>query len=158
MRLSKLKAVGATLLVAILSVVGVTLIDGSIASASAASTAQVVEVPSDMGLGITFTWATILVAVTKTVTLVKSLLAKDWNAVLTLIISVLAAVGLVALVANSDFTGFTVPGLDVPLSRAKGGTVVLIGIVLGLAASYGRDVLKAIDNTQSTKEPRLLDG
>jgi len=155
MRRSKLKAVGATLLAAVLALTLGSIVFAGPAGAQA--TVEVVEVPSDPGgIGLSVTWLTLLVAVTKAVSFVKSLLAKDWNAVLTLIVSVGVAIGLVFLVANSDFTGFSVPGLDVPLASAKAGTLALIGIVLGLAAAYGRDVLKSFDNTQSTAEPPLV--
>ena len=67
-----------------------------------------------------------------------------------------AAGGLVFLVANSDSDNFSVPGLSIPLYDARAGTLILIGIVLGLAATYGRDVLKAFDNTASTVEAPMV--
>lgn len=113
------------------------------------------SVDAGSSIGISITWATLIVAITKAVSLVKTVLAKDWNAVLTLAVAIAVGIGLVLLVAHSDFHSFTVPGMDLPLSDAKTGTVVLIGIVLGLASAYGRDVLKAIDGTTSTAEPPI---
>lgn len=148
-------AVGASVLAAVLGFFALFVFALASPAAAQVPGQPVDPVGSDLGLGIT--WLTLIVAITKFVGLVKSVKAADWNSVATLLVAILTGIGLVFLVSNSDFTDFTVPGLAVPLADAKGGTLVLIGIVLGLAAAYGRDFLKARDNTASTLEPPLIE-
>lgn len=102
-------------------------------------------------------WAGLAFAINKTVSVVKALASRDWNASLTqLVVWVVGFVGL-SLAAHADVTsGWLLPGLEVQLSSLDGSSLVLLAWVLGASGSFAYDVKKALDGTDSAAEPRLL--
>jgi ethanolamine utilization microcompartment shell protein EutS len=94
--------------------------------------------------------------VVKIVGVVKSF-GKDWNYVLTQVVTWVAGIAVLAVGAQASVTeDLAIPGVSVPLGLLDGWSTVLVGLVLGSTAAFGYDVKKAIDSTDSAAEPSLL--
>lgn len=124
---------------------------------SAPAWAQATSPPGgvDLGFGTGVILLTIVAAVVKLTSVVKAAVNHDLNGVVTPLVAIALAFGLFTALAHSDFTP-TIPGLDVPIQRASGGTLVLLAVVAGLSAAFGKDWLNARDNTASQAEAPLI--
>lgn len=98
---------------------------------------------------------TIVAAVTKLTSLVKAAKRKDWNGVVTPLVAIALAFGLLLATAHSQFV-MPVPGLSVTLQEADIGTLVVLAVIVGLTAAFGKDWLNAKDGSASQAEPPLL--
>lgn len=96
-------------------------------------------------------------AINKTVSTVKALANRDWNASLTqAVVWVVGFAGL-SLAAHAQVaSGLSVPGVSQPLGSLDWASLVLLAWVLGSTGSFGYDALRAVDNTTSGAEPKLL--
>lgn len=82
---------------------------------------------------------------------------KDWNSVLTQLVSWGAGVGVAALLAGSDFAdAFKLGDTGVTLGSANAFSVILFGLTFGAVANKLVDGLAAIDQTDSQKKPPLI--
>lgn len=99
---------------------------------------------------------TIIAAVTKLTSLVKAAKNKNWNGVVTPLVAIALAFGLLFAVANSQFV-MPVPGLAITIQDADVGTLVVLSVIVGLTAAFGKDWLNARDNTASQAELPLID-
>ena len=98
---------------------------------------------------------TIIAAVTKLVSLVKDVKQRDWNGVVTLVVAMVVAFGLLLAVAESQFV-LPLPGQGITIQEANVGTLIVLAVVIGLTAAFGKDWLNAKDNTASQAEAPLL--
>ena len=91
------------------------------------------------------------------VNLTKYAKAKDWNGVLTILLSILAGVGAVALAAHSSLTdGLVLVQGGARLGVLDGGALVMLGIAVGTTAPAGADLLKSIDGSRTSAKPPLV--
>ena len=98
---------------------------------------------------------TIIAAVTKLTSLVKAAKNKNWNGVVTPLVAIVVAFGLLFAVASSQFV-MPVPGLAINIQEADVGTLIVLSIIVGLTAAFGKDWLNAKDNSASQAEEPLL--
>lgn len=84
----------------------------------------------------------------------KYLKAKDWNGVFTNLISWVAGIFAVVLVAKSNFT-IDVGGTD--LADLNFASQVFVGMTVASTGSYFVDVKKALDDKDSAKVPPLIE-
>jgi hypothetical protein len=114
--------------------------------------------PNSTGGAITAVVATGLMAlfVKKSVDWVRSLLAKDWNGVVTPLAAGLIGFGTVLLFANSSFGIATIPGLDVPVADLGVAECVIAAWTLFSLAGFVNDRNAAVDDTRSSATPRLI--
>lgn len=98
-------------------------------------------------------------AINKTVSVIKALFARDANTVVTqAVVWVVGFVGLLLASKAAVTEGFALPGFTEPLGSLDVASVGLLAWILGATGSFAYDLRKAIDNTDSAVEPRLLDG
>lgn len=87
----------------------------------------------------------------------KFLRAKDWNAVVTQAAAWAVGVVLTFTASAADiFDGFVIPGLDQTLQDLNGWSKVLVGASLLSLLGVVVDLRKAIDGSDSAKQPPLL--
>lgn len=97
-------------------------------------------------------------AINKTVSVIKALMARDMNTVVTQAVVWLVGFGGLALAANSSVTaGYALPGFTEPLGSLDAGSIALFAWILGATGSFAYDFKKAVDGSDSAAEPRLLD-
>jgi hypothetical protein len=83
----------------------------------------------------------------------KQLLARQIREAVTQLITWGAGVGVVALLAASDFAaGIEVAGLS--LAGLNAGSLVLLGMTAASTASTAYEFKKSLDNTESAAEPK----
>lgn len=92
----------------------------------------------------------------KATSLVKYLVARDVNAVVTQLVA--ALVGVALIWTASEATGFqSLPTADgTPIGELNPGGLILWGIVFGFTGSFAYDWKKARDDSDSAAEPALL--
>ena len=96
-------------------------------------------------------------AVNKTVTVIKAAINKDWNTTVTQVVVWLVGTAAIFLASRASITAeLLVPGLAEPLGTLDGSSIVLLGFILGSTGSFAFDIRKAIDNTDSAQEAKLL--
>ncbi len=96
-----------------------------------------------------------LATVKKLVDFVRYAKAGDVNGIITQLVAWVAGFALAALVANTPWAA----GLDfggVTLAKMNIAAQLLVGLALGSSASFGTDLIKATDNSQSAAVPPLL--
>lgn len=87
----------------------------------------------------------------------KAVRNSDWNAVVTQLITWLAALGALGVVAATSFGDtIPVPGTDLMVGSLGFMECVLVAITAGSGASAAYDVKKALDNTDSAVTPPLV--
>lgn len=91
----------------------------------------------------------------KAVDWLKYIKDKNTNGTLTQLFVWVVGVGVIFLLANTDFAGGVVVG-GKALSILGWESLLLIGLTLGSWASVGFDIKKAIDNTDSAATPQLF--
>lgn len=89
------------------------------------------------------------------VNLVKQLRARNWNAVLTLVSAWVIGFVAVWLFAETRWGDTIVVG-DVALGALNVGELVIVGLVVMAAGSFGYDFKAAVDNTDTAKTPPLV--
>lgn len=96
-------------------------------------------------------------AASNVLALVKYLLAKDVNAIVTNLLFFGASLGLLLLAAQASYTEFvTIPGIDVSLHSLDFPSLVIVALgIYGVGGAW-YDRTKAKDNTQSAAQPPLL--
>lgn len=82
--------------------------------------------------------------------------AADMNGVLTQLITWVAGVVVLLLVAQTDWAD-GIPIGDTPLSALGFWSIVFAGMSAGSVASVGKDTLKSVDNSNSSAIPTLVD-
>lgn len=91
------------------------------------------------------------------VDILRNARGKDWNSVITQLVSWGVGIGVAVLLAGSDFADAIKLGdTGVTLGSANTFSVVLFGMFFGATANKLVDTLKAIDNTDSQKKPPLV--
>lgn len=85
----------------------------------------------------------------------KAVKAKDTNGALTQLIVWVAGVVVVFLVAETDFASGISIG-DQTLNTLNFASLVFIGLTISSLASFGAEVKKAIDNSDSAAKPNLF--
>lgn len=105
-----------------------------------------------------FTLASLAALVWKFLSFLKQLTGKDYSATVTQALTWVAGIVAVILAAQADVAaGIEVFGTTA-LGDLDGWSQILAGLMLSSAASVGYDYKKAIDNTDSSSEPKLLGG
>lgn len=112
-----------------------------------------------MEIGEVVTLAALAALVTKFTTWLKFVRAKDWNATLTQAAVWAVGIGVAMIAAQADVAqGLTVFGNNL-LADLDVWSQVLVGLGLGSAGSVVfYDYRKALDGSDSAKEPPLLGG
>lgn len=82
--------------------------------------------------------------------------AKDINGVLTQLIAWVAGIGVVMLAAHTQWSA-GIPIGNLPLSALGAWDQVFAGLALGSTASFLKDTLKSVDNSNSSAIPTLVD-
>lgn len=97
-----------------------------------------------------------IVALTLT-NLVKYLRARNWNGVLTLLAAWAVGAGTLWLFGATAWAhGVTINGTS--LDKLASLDKVVAGLVVASLGSFGFDIQKALDHTQSAATPQLLSG
>jgi cytochrome c biogenesis protein CcdA len=91
----------------------------------------------------------------KLVDFVRQLRGKDTSAVLTQLLAWAAGVAVVFIGAHVD-VGSAVEIANHTLDQLSVWSQVVLGVVVGSLGSVGKDALKALDNTQTEKAPKLV--
>lgn len=93
----------------------------------------------------------------KIIELVKYLKNKDWNGFVTLVSMWIAGVVVTVLAAVAEVTeALVLPGTSVPLGVLDGPSLVFLGATLSSVVSFAYDAKKAVDRSDSAKQPPLL--
>lgn len=93
----------------------------------------------------------------KIVELLKYIKAKDTNGAFTLLSVWVAGFVVLVLGANaSAFEMLMVPGMEVPLGQLNWASLVLVGMSLTSFVSFGYDFKKALDGSDTAKQPSLF--
>jgi hypothetical protein len=97
-------------------------------------------------------------AINKTVSVIKGLLNKEWNTVVSqAVVWVVGFVGL-SLAAHAAVTeAFALPGFTEPLGSLDAASLGLLAWVLGSTGSFAYDFKKAIDGSDSAVESKILE-
>lgn len=96
-----------------------------------------------------------LALIVKLVDWIKYIKNKDTNGVVTQAAVWVAGVGVVFLLASTDFaSGVEVGGLA--LDSLNAWSLVLLGLTVGSTGSFALDFKKSFDNTDSSSVPTLL--
>lgn len=93
----------------------------------------------------------------KLVDFVRQLRGKDTSAVLTQLLAWAAGIAVVFIGANVDVAS----GIEIAnqsLDQLSVWSQLVLGTVVGSLGSVGKDVLKALDNSQSEAAPKLVPG
>jgi hypothetical protein len=85
----------------------------------------------------------------------KAVKAKDGNAAFTQVVVWVAGVLVVLLAAQTDFASGINIGDEV-LTDLNFWSLLFIGLTISSLASFGVEIKKALDNTDSSKSPPLL--
>lgn len=94
----------------------------------------------------------------KIIELIKWLRAKDWNAAITLIAIHISGVIVMLFAAASKVTEtLVVPGTSAAIGTLDTASVVFIGLVLTSLTSKLYDLQKAIDRSDTAKQPPLVE-
>lgn len=94
--------------------------------------------------------------VIKAMTVVKAF-GKDWNVVLTQVGVWVVGIFVLWLASQAGvFSGFTPFAAGGPIGSYDFASIVLAGLVLGSSGAFAYDVKKAVDNTDSASEPKLI--
>jgi hypothetical protein len=88
-------------------------------------------------------------------TTLKYAIAGDFKSVLSQVVVWVSGVAVVALFAHSDWASDVVVGTQT-LNHLNFFSQIIVGAVVGSAASVGHTAIKALDNTQSAEVPKLL--
>jgi hypothetical protein len=99
--------------------------------------------------------AVLLATVKKLVDFVRFLRAGDVNGVITQVAAWAAGFLVVALAAHTPWAAGLVFG-GFALSKLGVAAQLLVGVTVGSAASFGKDVVAAVDNSQSAAVPPLI--
>lgn len=79
------------------------------------------------------------------------------SAVVTQLAAWVGGIALIALAAHAQVTAALVlPGIDLPLGKLDGSSIVLVGMLAASLASTGVDVKQAIDSNDTSRKPSLL--
>lgn len=96
-------------------------------------------------------------AINKTVSVIKALANQDWNTVITQAVVWLVGFGGLSLAAHASVTeNFALPGFTEPLGSLDWGSLALFAWVLGSTGSFAYDWKRAVDDSDSAAEPKLL--
>jgi hypothetical protein len=87
--------------------------------------------------------------------ILKHARAGQWNDVATIGVAVGVGILVVAMLRASDFaTGIEV--VNIPLNQLNIASVMMLGFAAGSTARTAHQTLKAVDSSQSAKEPKLF--
>lgn len=93
----------------------------------------------------------------KIIELLKQIRNKDVNGALTLISLFIAGVAALTLAAHAAVTeGTIIPGTGAALGSLDFASLVLLGLMITATGSTVYDFKKAVDSTDSAKQPPLL--
>lgn len=85
----------------------------------------------------------------------KAVRAKDANSAFTQVIVWVAGVLVVLLAAETDFADGIMLG-DQPLTTLNFWSLLFVGLTISSLATFGTEIKKALDNTDSAATPMLL--
>lgn len=91
------------------------------------------------------------------VAFIKFIVAGDKNGIVTTLTVWVASVVVLLAFANSKFAG-AIPVGDYTLDTLDTWSTILVGLCVGGTGSGLYNFRKAIDNTDTAKEPNLIDG
>lgn len=100
--------------------------------------------------------AGIAFTINKIVSVIKGAFSGDKNLVLTQ--GVVWVVGFAVLLLAREASvsaGLLIPGIERSIGSLDVSSVLMLSLILGSSGSFAYDGLKAIDNTQSAREPSL---
>lgn len=96
-------------------------------------------------------------AIIATLDFVRYAKAKDWNGALTIFLTWVAGVAIIALAAQADVTGGLVLVEGQPaLAKLDFASLALLGFVVGSIAPVAVKFFKAIDRSTTSKSPQLI--
>lgn len=93
----------------------------------------------------------------KVVDFLRQARGKDTSAVVTQLVAWVAGIVVVYLGAHVDFAG-AINVANMSLDQMSLWTQTILGLVVGSVGSVGKDLLKALDNTQTEASPELVPG
>lgn len=96
------------------------------------------------------------VLVFATINFLKAVRAKDANSALTQVIVWVAGVLVVLLAAETDFAAGIMIG-DQALTTLNFWSLLFIGLTISSLATFGTEVKKALDNTDSASTPKMFE-
>lgn len=95
----------------------------------------------------------------KTVSVIKGATAKDWKFVFTQVLVWVVMFGVIVLAAHAQITeDLVVPALGIALGSVDFASQFMLAWILGSSGSVVWDFKKAIDQTDSAREPTLAIG
>ena len=104
-------------------------------------------------------FAALAFAINKTVSVLKGLVNKEWNTVVSQAAVWVVGFGGLSLAAHAAVTSaYALPGFTQPLGDLDSASLALLAWLLGSTGSFAYDFKKALDGSDSAAEPKLLDG
>lgn len=101
--------------------------------------------------------AALALAASNVLALVKYVLAKDVNALVTNLLFFGASLGLLVLAANANYVqNAVIPGVDIQLRLLDFSSLVIVALGIYGVGGFFYDRTKARDNTQSAAQPPLF--
>lgn len=96
-------------------------------------------------------------AINKTVSVIKALVNRDMNTVVTQAVVWLVGFAGLSLAAHANVTeAYALPGFTEPLRDLDWSSLALLAWILGATGSFAFDLKKAIDGSDSAAEPSLM--
>lgn len=96
-------------------------------------------------------------AINKSVSVIKALFNKETNTVVTQVAVWLVGFAGLTLAAHAAVTeAFALPGFTQPLGDLDAASLGVLAWILGATGSFAYDVKKALDNSDSAAETKLL--
>lgn len=92
----------------------------------------------------------------QTINFLKALTNKNWSGAVTQAVAWVAGVVVVTLVARTDYASGVVFG-DRPLDQLNGASRIMLGLMASSLLGVVNEVKKAIDTTDSARQPALFD-
>lgn len=89
-----------------------------------------------------------------TINFLRAVLGADWNTAITIVTVWIAGVVALLLVAQTDFASGIAVG-DQSLATLNLASLVFVGLTISSVASFGNDILGAVDTNRSTALPHL---
>lgn len=89
------------------------------------------------------------------VNFLKKLSGRDWNGVVTQLVAWTAGVGAVFLASAAHLEG-NIPGTSIGLQALNAAAKIVLGLQAASIFGVVHDVKQAVDNTDTSVEPRLV--
>lgn len=97
-------------------------------------------------------------AINKSVSVIKALVNREFNTVVTQAVVWAVGFGGLSLAAHAAVTeAYALPGFTEPLGSLDAASLGLLAWILGASGSFLYDIKKAVDGSDSAAETKLLD-